>query len=100
MICGVASSSTVLIVGRAIAGIGVGGIFSGALVIISMTVPLAETTRLWCLRHGLGNCFDCRPTTWRTVHRQRLVEMVLLYEFSRWWDFHGCCSLVPPSTHR
>jgi MFS family permease len=32
----------VLIVGRAIAGIGVGGIFSGALVIISRTVPLAK----------------------------------------------------------
>ncbi|KAJ5792036.1 MFS toxin efflux pump [Penicillium pulvis] len=42
LICGVAPSSTVLIVGRAIAGIGVGGIFSGALVIISMTVPLAK----------------------------------------------------------
>lgn len=35
-------SSTVLIVGRAIAGIGVGGIFSGALVIISRTVPLEK----------------------------------------------------------
>jgi predicted MFS family arabinose efflux permease len=31
-----------LIVGRAIAGIGVAGIFSGALVIISMTVPLSK----------------------------------------------------------
>lgn len=37
-----APSSTVLIVGRAIAGIGVAGIFSGALVIISMTVPLPK----------------------------------------------------------
>ncbi|KAJ5685232.1 hypothetical protein N7536_007851 [Penicillium majusculum] len=42
LICGVAPSSTVLIIGRAIAGIGVAGIFSGALVIISMTVPLAK----------------------------------------------------------
>lgn len=42
LICGVAPSSTVLIVGRAIAGIGVGGIFSGALIIISRTVPLAK----------------------------------------------------------
>ncbi|EED16027.1 MFS toxin efflux pump (AflT), putative [Talaromyces stipitatus ATCC 10500] len=40
LICGVAPSSTALIVGRAIAGIGVAGIFSGALVIISKTVPL------------------------------------------------------------
>jgi hypothetical protein len=35
LICAVAPSSTALIVGRAIAGIGVGGIFSGALVIIA-----------------------------------------------------------------
>ncbi|CEJ59955.1 hypothetical protein PMG11_08553 [Penicillium brasilianum] len=42
LICGVAPSSIVLIVGRAIAGIGVAGIFSGALVIISMTVPLPK----------------------------------------------------------
>lgn len=42
LICAVASSSTVLIVGRAIAGIGVAGIFSGAMVIISMTVPLQK----------------------------------------------------------
>ncbi|KAJ5397645.1 hypothetical protein N7509_005758 [Penicillium cosmopolitanum] len=42
LICAVAPSSTVLIVGRAIAGIGVAGIFSGALVIISFTVPLPK----------------------------------------------------------
>ncbi|KAL4794976.1 major facilitator superfamily domain-containing protein [Aspergillus venezuelensis] len=42
LICGVASSSTVLIVGRAVAGIGVAGIFSGALVIMALTVPLSK----------------------------------------------------------
>lgn len=42
LICAVAPSSTVLIVGRAIAGIGVAGIFSGAMVIISRTVPLPK----------------------------------------------------------
>lgn len=40
LICAVAPSSTALIVGRAIAGIGVGGIFSGALVIIAHSLPL------------------------------------------------------------
>ncbi|KIW72591.1 hypothetical protein PV04_00772 [Phialophora macrospora] len=40
LICAVAPSSTTLIVGRAVAGIGVGGIFSGALVIIAHSVPL------------------------------------------------------------
>ncbi|EAW07570.1 MDR family MFS transporter [Aspergillus clavatus NRRL 1] len=42
LICAVAPSSTVLIVGRAVAGIGVAGIFSGAMVIISVTVPLPK----------------------------------------------------------
>lgn len=42
LICAVAPSSTVLIVGRAIAGIGVAGIFSGAMVIISRTVALPK----------------------------------------------------------
>jgi len=37
LICALASSSVVLIVGRAVAGIGVGGLFSGALVIIAHT---------------------------------------------------------------
>ncbi|OAL38217.1 hypothetical protein AYO20_02669 [Fonsecaea nubica] len=40
LVCAVAPSSTALIVGRAVAGIGVGGIFSGALVIIAHSLPL------------------------------------------------------------
>lgn len=40
--CGAAPSSVVLIVGRAIAGIGGSGIFSGALIIIAKSVPLAK----------------------------------------------------------
>ncbi|KAL0571513.1 hypothetical protein V5O48_010447 [Marasmius crinis-equi] len=42
LICGVAPSSEVLIVGRAIAGIGSAGVFSGALVIIAHSVPLSK----------------------------------------------------------
>jgi len=37
LICALAPSSIVLVVGRAIAGIGVGGLFSGALVIMAHT---------------------------------------------------------------
>jgi MFS family permease len=37
LICALAPSSIVLIVGRAVAGIGVGGLFSGALVIVAHT---------------------------------------------------------------
>ncbi|KAJ7043819.1 DHA14-like major facilitator [Mycena alexandri] len=42
LICGVAPNSTALIVGRAVAGLGSAGIFSGALIIVANTVPLAK----------------------------------------------------------
>lgn len=41
-LCGAAPNSTSLIVGRAIAGVGSAGIFSGALVIIAYSVPLVK----------------------------------------------------------
>jgi MFS family permease len=40
LICGVAPDSNVFIAGRAIAGLGAGGIFAGALTIIAYSVPL------------------------------------------------------------
>lgn len=40
LICGVAPSSAALIVGRSIAGFGAAGLFAGALLIVSHTVPL------------------------------------------------------------
>ncbi|KAL3423692.1 major facilitator superfamily transporter [Phlyctema vagabunda] len=42
LICGVAPNSTALIVGRAIAGVGSAGIFSGALIIVAFSVPLEK----------------------------------------------------------
>ncbi|KAF9730589.1 MFS sugar transporter [Paraphaeosphaeria minitans] len=42
LICGVAPNSTALIIGRAIAGIGSAGVFSGAVLIITVTVPLRQ----------------------------------------------------------
>lgn len=42
LICGVAPNSTALIVGRAVAGLGSAGIFSGALIIVAYTVPLRQ----------------------------------------------------------
>ena len=42
LICGVAPTSVALIVGRAIAGVGSAGIFSGGLIIIAYSVPLAK----------------------------------------------------------
>ncbi|GKZ83875.1 hypothetical protein AnigIFM56816_008971 [Aspergillus niger] len=40
LICGVAPNSVALIIGRAIAGLGAAGVFSGAMIIISQTAPL------------------------------------------------------------
>lgn len=42
MICGAAPSSVALIIGRAIAGVGTAGIFSGAMIIIAHSVPLRQ----------------------------------------------------------
>lgn len=42
LICGVAPGSTALIVGRAVAGVGAAGIFSGALIIIAFSTPLEK----------------------------------------------------------
>lgn len=41
LICGVAQNSVTLIIGRAVAGMGSAGIFSGALLILAHSVPLA-----------------------------------------------------------
>jgi MFS family permease len=42
LLCGVAPNSTALIVGRAVAGVGSAGIFSGAILIVAHTVPLRQ----------------------------------------------------------
>ncbi|KAL8836551.1 MAG: hypothetical protein Q9170_002871 [Blastenia crenularia] len=42
LVCGAAPTSVALIIGRAIAGIGSAGIFSGALVIVAYSVPLRQ----------------------------------------------------------
>jgi MFS family permease len=41
-ICGITPTSTGLIFGRAVAGIGSSGIFSGAVLIVAHTVPLRQ----------------------------------------------------------
>lgn len=70
LICAVAPSSTALIVGRAIAGIGVGGIFSGALVIIAHSLPLIRrplvfglTGAMWGLASVAGPLLGGRTSS-------------------------------------
>lgn len=41
-VCGIAPTSTALIVGRAVAGVGSAGLFSGAILIIANSVPLRK----------------------------------------------------------
>ncbi|KAI6883300.1 MFS transporter [Hortaea werneckii] len=42
VVCGAAPNSTALIIGRAVAGLGSAGIFAGAVLIVSNTVPLKQ----------------------------------------------------------
>jgi MFS family permease len=42
LICAVANNSVTLIIGRAVAGVGAAGIFSGALTILAYSVPLSK----------------------------------------------------------
>lgn len=42
LVCGAAPTSTALIVGRAVAGLGSAGVFMGGVMIISHTVPLVR----------------------------------------------------------
>lgn len=41
-VCGAAPTSEALIIGRAVAGMGAAGIFSGALIIVAYTIPLQQ----------------------------------------------------------
>lgn len=75
LICGVAPNSEALIIGRAIAGVGSAGIFSGAILIIASAVPLRQRPTYMGLIGGmygiasvagplLGGVFTDR-LTWR-----------------------------------
>ncbi|KAF5501532.1 Efflux pump mlcE [Colletotrichum siamense] len=55
LICGAATSSMILIVGRVIAGMGSAGIMSGGLTIIAGSVPLEKRPALTGLLIGLAN---------------------------------------------
>lgn len=75
-ICGAAQTSTMLIIGRAIAGLGSSGIFTGAILIMLNTVPLHRRPMLQGLFGAcfgvasvagplLGGAFTGSAATWR-----------------------------------
>lgn len=49
LLCGIATSSKMLIVARAVAGLGSSGLMNGALTIISSSVPLHRSPSMWRL---------------------------------------------------
>jgi MFS family permease len=65
LICGVASSSVVLIVGRAIAGLGASGIVNGAMTILSGAVPREKSSG----EQRLGALMVTTLMTLYSVHR-------------------------------
>jgi hypothetical protein len=76
VVCGAAQTSTMLIAGRAIAGLGSSGIFTGAILIMLNTVPLAKRPMLQGLFGAcfgvasvagplLGGAFTGSKATWR-----------------------------------
>jgi MFS family permease len=77
LVCAVAPTSTALIVGRAVAGLGSAGIFSGAILIVAHTVPLRQRPTYTGLIGGMygiasvagplmGGAFTDNPhLTWR-----------------------------------
>ncbi|KAL5343853.1 major facilitator superfamily domain-containing protein [Aspergillus crustosus] len=77
IICATAPNSIALILGRTIAGIGAGGILSGALTILSNSVPRAKVAVFNGILGAVNGCaFICGPllaggiiggTTWRWI---------------------------------
>ena len=56
LLCGIASSSKTLIVGRAVAGMGSSGLQNGAYTIIAGSVPLARRPGMWYTKY-----ISCQP---------------------------------------
>jgi len=52
LVCGAAPNSTILIIGRALAGLGSAGILTGSFVVISHAVPLKKRP-IWTAVVGL-----------------------------------------------
>lgn len=83
LICGVAPNSVALIIGRAIAGLGSAGIFSGAYLIIATSVPLARRPTFTGL---IGGMYGIASVVGPLLGRQRLfpLSQAAIYSTSLW----------------
>lgn len=96
-LCGAAPTSSAFIIGRAIAGVGAAGIFSGAIPIFLYILPL-EKRPMWTgmfgmvmsqsrlpklkltARSGFWRCLDCCALVGGCFHRQGQLALVLLHQ--------------------
>jgi MFS family permease len=76
LICGVAPSSAALIVGRAIAGIGSAGVFSGAYLLIAISVPLSKRPMFTGL---IGGMYGIASVVGPLLGRKRNLEFTFHY---------------------
>lgn len=93
LICGVAPSSVAFIIGRAIAGIGSAGLFSGSFILIAYLVPLEKRPMYTGLIGGIyGVASVIGPLV--SVFSRFVVRTILITEQLRWGElspinFHG-----------
>ena len=85
LICGVARSSTVFIIGRAIAGIGSGGVFTGSMTIISFTVPLQKRPRFMGSITALFGVLCSKFS----IHVYVDIVDCKFRRSNSWWSIHG-----------
>ncbi|KAL9635997.1 MAG: hypothetical protein Q9164_003115 [Protoblastenia rupestris] len=78
LICGVAPSSTVLIVGRAVAGLGSAGIFTGAFVTIAHTVELEKRPAFIGMIGGVYGVASVAGPLVTLVHRFVVTTLIIV----------------------
>ena len=88
LICATRPSSPVLIIGRAISGVGACGIMSGVLIIISKMVPLRDwafySANIGSVRVVAGIMGPLGASDWRSYNRQSSDMERVCHIFSHW----------------
>jgi MFS family permease len=75
LICGVAPNSIALICGRAIAGIGSSGLFTGAMMVIAHTIPLSKRPAFMGMTagvYGIASIVGPLVSTWHQTAAPQL----------------------------